>query len=112
MARIIGSAALVVAGAMGAVLSSGALAAEKHVGAASYTCAGGRTIKATYYADKVRVVLSDGRTLTLPQTQSGSGIRYANGDQSFVFWSKGTTAFVEEGPQQTETYSNCNAPHV
>ena len=28
-------------------------------------------------------------------------------DESFVFWSKGDTAFVEEGPKQTQTYSGC-----
>lgn len=56
-----------------------------------------------------RVVLAfaDGRKLTLPQTMSGSGIRYANEGESVVFWSKGDTAFVEEGPKWTVTYENC-----
>ena len=53
------------------------------------------------------VTQADGTTHTLQQTASGSGIRYANESQSFVFWSKGDGAFVEEGPSQTETYSNC-----
>ena len=34
-------------------------------------------------------------------------IRYANEGETFVFWSKGDGAFVEEGPSQTVTYSNC-----
>ena len=55
----------------------------------------------------VVLTLSDGKKLDLPQTLSGSGIRYANADKSFVFWSKGDTAFVEEGPKQTQTYSDC-----
>ena len=28
---------------------------------------------------------------------SGSGARYANKDESFVFWNKGNTAFITEG---------------
>ena len=38
---------------------------------------------------------------------AAEGIRYANADESFVFWSKGDTAFVEEGPRQTVTYRDC-----
>jgi membrane-bound inhibitor of C-type lysozyme len=38
---------------------------------------------------------------------SGSGIRYANAGETFVFWSKGDTAFVTEGADQAETYSDC-----
>jgi hypothetical protein len=49
--------------------------------------------------------LSDGRNLTVPQTLSASGIRYANTDESFIFWSKGITAFTEENGQQT--YTDC-----
>ena len=55
----------------------------------------------------VILTLADGKRLNLPQTMSGSGIRYANADELFVFWSKGDTAFVEEGPRQTQTYSGC-----
>ena len=39
------------------------------------------------------------------QTVSASGARYANADQSFVFWNKGQTAFIEENGKQT--YSGC-----
>jgi len=53
----------------------------------------------------VFIELSDGRSLTVPQTLSASGIRYANADESFIFWSKGITAFTEENGQQT--YTNC-----
>ena len=47
--------------------------------------------------------------MTLPQTLSGSGIRYANSDGTMVFWSKGDTAFIEEGASHTVTYEGCNA---
>ena len=94
---------------------------------AAYTCDAGKTIAATYYAGaapaqaevgqpptpngSVALTLSDGRNLTLPQTISGSGIRYANADESFVFWSKGNTAFITEGTgsDAPQTFSNCIA---
>ena len=86
-----------------------------------YKCDGGKTINASYYkgapatppqpgqpptpTGSVALVLSDGRQLALPQTISGSGIRYANGGESFIFWGKGDGAFVLENNQQT--YSGC-----
>ena len=38
---------------------------------------------------------------------SASGARYANKDETFVFWNKGDTAFVTEGKDGKETYSGC-----
>ena len=38
---------------------------------------------------------------------SGSGARYANKDETFVFWNKGDTAFVTEGNDGKDTYSGC-----
>ncbi|HVY72713.1 MAG TPA: MliC family protein [Candidatus Paceibacterota bacterium] len=59
----------------------------------------------------VELTFSDGTMLRLPQTLSASGIRYANADESLIFWSKGDTAFIQQGigTSQTETYSNCVA---
>ena len=82
---------------------------EVPVNIATFSCSQGKTIGAVFYNSKVDLTLSDGRKLSLPQGTSASGARYANADQSFVFWNKGNTAFVAEGktePQQ-ETYSNC-----
>jgi membrane-bound inhibitor of C-type lysozyme len=76
---------------------------------ATFICKGGKTIGASFYADKVEVKLSDGRSLTLPQAMSASGARYANKDETFVFWNKGNTAFITEGAAGEETYSNCIA---
>lgn len=86
-----------------------------------YDCAQGRTLTAEYFTGPTRtapsgapipgghvvLTLADGKKLTLPQTLSGSGIRYANPDESFVFWSKGDTAFVEEGANRSVTYADC-----
>ncbi len=38
---------------------------------------------------------------------SGSGARYANKDETFVFWNKGDTAFITEGKNDNQTYSDC-----
>lgn len=104
--------------------ATGALAqAASPVATVSYGCAQGKTLVAEYFdgptrtapdgrpipGGRVALTLADGKKLTLPQTLSGSGIRYANEGDSFVFWSKGDTAFIEEGPKQTVTYKDCVA---
>ena len=97
-------------------------AGEQLISSATYTCDKGMTIQASYYDNpsaaapvtpglppsptgSVQLVLSDGRSLKLPQTISGSGVRYANSDESVVFWNRGNTAYVLEG--QTQTYTGC-----
>lgn len=75
---------------------------------AKFACAGGKTIDATFVntgGGSVKLALSDGRSLTLPQAMSASGARYANKDESFVFWNKGNTAFIDEGGKMT--YQDC-----
>ncbi len=86
-----------------------------------YQCQQNKTVVADYYDGKsgvapdgrpipggrVVVQLSDGRKFNLPQTLSASGTRYADSSGAFVFWSKGDTAFIEEGANQTVTYRDC-----
>ncbi len=87
-----------------------------------YMCKNSKTIQAVYLISasikakpgerpipngSVDITLSDGRTLSLPQTISASGIRYANSDESIVFWSKGNGAFLLE--HNKETYMDCIA---
>jgi membrane-bound inhibitor of C-type lysozyme len=83
---------------------------EPVTGDATYACDGGATIHAIYHATSVQLLLSDGRNLVVPQAISGSGARYANDDESFVFWNKGTTAFVTEGTgaESTTTFAGCS----
>ncbi len=71
-----------------------------------FACANDKGIKATFKPQQVSLVLSSGREITLAQTVSGSGARYTNADQSFVFWNKAKTAFIEENgvPTYTECY--------
>lgn len=104
-------------------LTAGAALAQapSPVATVQYSCAEGKTLAAEYFdgptrtapdgrpipGGRVILALADGKKLTLPQTLSGSGIRYANQGETFVFWSKGDTAFVEEGPNQSVTYKDC-----
>ena len=78
---------------------------------AVFRCEGGRSIDALFSngtRSSVSLALSDGRTLSLPQAQSASGARYAGADESFVFWNKGNTAFIDEGGRTT--YAGCTTP--
>jgi len=75
---------------------------------ANFLCQNNKSIQAIFSTggnSSVDLVLSDGRTLQLPQVISASGARYANEDESFVFWNKGDTAFVEEG--EAITFQDC-----
>ena len=80
------------------------------VATSDYLCEGGKTISATYTDKDVSIILSDGRKIDLPQTISGSGIRYEAGAgtaQDVVFSSKGANAFLTENG--ATTYDNCVA---
>ena len=89
---------------------------------ATFSCNQGKTIKAVFYPGEpqlpvnpneppipggsVSVVLSDGRSMTLAQTISADGGRYANADESFVFWNKGNGALVLENGKEVN-YTGC-----
>ena len=81
--------------------------AETPVATATFKCQGGKSIDAIFYANSVSLKLSDRRSLIVPQAMSASGARYANKDETFVFWNKGDTAFITEGKDGKETYSGC-----
>ncbi len=72
---------------------------------ATYDCSGGRSIKATYAGDMVSLALSDSRKVILKHAMAADGARYANQDESFVFWTRGNTAFITEG--SLTTYKDC-----
>ena len=95
---------------------------QKLIATASYSCNMGRSISAVYYQGEgkpasspdqpptpngsVAITLSDGRTMTLPQTISADGGRYTNTDESFVFWAKGNGVLVLENDQE-KSYIGC-----
>lgn len=91
------------------------------VAQATFLCKDNKTIEATFYegeeipvepgempipTGRVKLVLSDGRSFDLPQTISASGVRYANSDESFVFWNKGNGALVLENNEE-RNYVGC-----
>lgn len=96
--------------------------AEKPFASVTYACNAGKSIAVRYYkgeatpaptadlpptlSGKVDLALSDGRTMVLPQTVSADGGRYANADESFVFWAKGNGALVLENNEQ-KSYIGC-----
>lgn len=75
--------------------------------AVSYYCDEG-VLRATYGSSTVAVTFPNGATLRMPQTVSGSGVRYEA--SSTVFWSKGEQAFVTVG--NANAYTNCVAGEV
>lgn len=73
---------------------------------AKFTCRSGESIQAEFYkgkqpkvepgqmptpTGKIKVTLSDGRKFELVQTVSADGARYANSDETIMFWNKGDT---------------------
>ena len=72
-----------------------------------FQCDDSKSIHAVFYKNVVHVALSNGPEVFLPQTISASGARYANADESLVFWNKGNTAFVTQGNPNIQTYKNC-----
>lgn len=94
---------------------------DKPIAQAIYNCDEGKTIEAAFYkgdeaavqpgqppvpTGSVKITLSDGRTFSLAQTISADGGRYANSDESFVFWDKGDTALVLENGVEKD-YTGC-----
>lgn len=55
----------------------------------------------------VGISLNGGPVVTLQQTISGSGVRYANTDESFVFWNKGNEALIMRNNTMDLEYTNC-----
>lgn len=84
--------------------TSDVLGEPRQVREVSYVCNEG-TITATYAPNKVTLLLSDGRTLTLPQIPAVTGTRYATADENTVFSENGESAFMEESG--IITYQNC-----
>ena len=75
------------------------------INSVTFNCADGKSVQAVFFKDKVELNLSDKRSMLLLHAISASGARYTNSDESFVFWNKGNTAFIEE--KSNITYKDC-----
>ena len=87
----------------------------------SFSCDDDKTIQASFYegatppkvepgqppipTGSVKISLSDGRALDIPQAISADGARYATSNDAIVFWNKGKGAFITENNEKT--YSGC-----
>jgi membrane-bound inhibitor of C-type lysozyme len=78
---------------------------NKTITAATFECKDNKSINAIFFDDKVELNLSDGDSLLLLQTISASGARYTNTGETYIFWNKGDTAFLQEGSRNT--YEDC-----
>lgn len=72
----------------------------------TFECADKKSIYAEFFKNFVHLEFA-GKTVYLPQAISASGARYANSNESLVFWNKGDTAFMTEGDPNTPTYKDC-----
>lgn len=91
----------------------------------SYLCDSDRVVSVAYFESRyateaesneipkptgsVEVSINGAASSTLAQTISASGIRYANEDESLVFWSKGDGAFIMRDGTIDPEYANCLA---
>ncbi len=76
---------------------------------ARFICADNKIIESVFYKNIAQIETDSLGTLYLTQTIPASGARYANKDDSIVFWNKGNTAFITEGNQNSPTYKDCVA---
>lgn len=102
---------------------------DEKIAEALYRCDGGKTISAVFYESRmtppepapgeppqpngsVVVSLDGGSAMTLRQTISASGARYANENESFVFWNKGDEALIMRNNEMDSAYTNCIAEEM
>lgn len=91
---------------------------SKPIAKAQFACNDGKTIRASLFKAAAQLTLSDGRLLSLPQTRSADGARYAGANDRVVFWTKGNGATITENGVPTFTGCICvaadpgNLPHV
>lgn len=97
------------------------------ISSVQYICDNEKNIIASYYegprmptpvpgemptpTGSVEISLNGDARIMLRQTISGSGIRYANEDESLVFWSKGDGALIMRNNVMDLSYINCIAKY-
>lgn len=118
---ILGGLLIVVAIALGAYALSTSTAQEPSAPTASvpsavtFYCGEGNTFNATFATSTVALLFSDGTSLTLPQTRSGSGIRYeaTSTGADLLFASKGDWGSFTNSASTTDMrYTTCTAANV
>jgi membrane-bound inhibitor of C-type lysozyme len=72
---------------------------------ATFVCEGGEKLYVEFFERMAHVERAHAKSIYLPQTISASGARYANKDESLVFWNKGDSAFLQQNGQNL--YDGC-----
>lgn len=72
-----------------------------------FHCEAGKSIQATFYERGVKVGFPKEPESFLLQTISASGARYANLDESLVFWNKGNEVIIMRNNQMDSNFKNC-----
>jgi len=108
---VVGVIAVVLIGALGAYFFRDSIPflnsfGETPISATSFICDQEKGIDASFFEGRADLILSDGRTISLPQMISASGARYSSENETFVFWNKGDTAVITE-KGQGDTFANC-----
>ena len=100
------------------------IAHMKFIASVHYVCDKSKTIQAAFYegahvespegmppvpTGSVEVAFDGAGSTTLKQTISADGGRYANQDESLIFWSKGTSAIIMHGDKLDTEYTNCKS---
>ena len=107
-------------------MKSQQMASSTHVmpiASALYTCDNGKTVSAAFFdggpavpvapgqppvpTGSAEVSLDGAASTTLHQTLSADGARYANSEESFVFWNKGNEALIMRDNSMDLDYKNC-----
>jgi membrane-bound inhibitor of C-type lysozyme len=83
------------------------------IAATDYTCADGAKISAVYSAGEPSqaIVTVDGKTVTLTQVISASGVRYADETEGskLVWWTKGNdgTLYIKKAGDENIVHADC-----
>ncbi len=74
-----------------------------------FVCDENKSIHALFYERAVKVNFPIEPEHFLLQTVSASGARYANSDESLVFWNKGNEALIMRNNVMDLNFKNCKA---
>lgn len=72
-----------------------------------FVCDAGKNIRAVFYKQGVHIWPANKEDVYLLQTISASGARYANADESLVFWNKGNEVMIESNGKADTNFKNC-----
>lgn len=73
----------------------------------TYLCEEGKSFEVAIDGSTARIYLDNENDYSLKHVMSASGAKYANTDETIIFWSKGSEAFILENDERT--YTECQS---